>query len=109
MTSAHDKYEQLIDGMLLDELPPPAWHELRAHLSGCADCRARYDRVALAERMLHGGPAALAAPSPSAFARIEAAVLAEATPAPAPVWKRALRWLAPPRRWGVALGAARTT
>jgi hypothetical protein len=105
MTTGHDKYERLIDGMVLDPLSAPAWQELRGHLRDCDACRARYDRVALAERMLHGGPAALATPSPASFDRIGAAVLDGLEPAPKPAWKRALAWLAPPQRWGVALAA----
>ena len=105
MTTGHDKYERLIEGMLLDPLSAPAWQELRGHLRDCTGCRARYDRVALAERMLHGGPAALATPSPASFDRIGAALLDGLAPAPRSAWKRVLEWLAPPQRWGGALAA----
>jgi hypothetical protein len=105
MESGHEKYRRMIDEVLAGELTAPAWQELRVHLVGCAPCRERYDRVALAERMLHGGPEALHRPSPASFERIGAAVLAEATARP-PAWQRLLQWLAPPRRWAAVATAA---
>jgi hypothetical protein len=119
----HERYEQLIDELILDAAAPETspkkspsrsddkaahkWQTLRAHLLGCPRCRERYDRVALAERMLHGGPGALSTPSPSSFARIGAAVIAQATARPS-AQQRLVQWLAHPRRWvaGVATAAA---
>jgi hypothetical protein len=95
----HERYERLIDQLILHEggrLAPPAWQELRAHLTGCAPCRERYNRVALAERMLHGGPLALSSPSPASF---------DSAVARPPAWRRALGWLAPPQRWAVGVVA----
>lgn len=102
---SHERYIKLIDEILVGELATESWSELRAHLSGCASCRARYDRVALAERMLHGGPEALARPSAAALERIGAAVLDGVAPA-RPAWQRALQWFAPTQRWAVGLAAA---
>jgi hypothetical protein len=115
---SHARYEQLIDELILDdEAAPPTkagdkWQTLRAHLQSCPRCRERYDRVALAERMLHGGPRALGAPSAASFERIGAAVLAAAAKEGAtqaqPALQRMVQWLAHPRRWvtGVATAAA---
>ena len=58
----HRRFEKLIDDMILDG-NAGNWAELRLHLQGCPRCRERYDRVSLAERMLHGGPGALETPS----------------------------------------------
>jgi hypothetical protein len=103
----HETYRQMIDGLVTGELTPEAWQKLRAHLRDCEGCRGRYDRVALAERMLHGGPASLGQPSPAAFERIGAAVVAEAAAAGRPsAWQRLLQWLAAPRHWApLATGA----
>jgi hypothetical protein len=101
----HERYQKLIDEMIVGDVAPAQWQELRTHLGGCTSCRARYDRVALAERMLHGGPEALARPSVASFDRIGAAVLDGVAPA-APAWQRALQWFAPTQRWAVGLAAA---
>jgi hypothetical protein len=101
---SHERYIQLIDEMIVRDVAAGDWQELRAHLQGCTSCRARYDRVALAERMLHGGPAALAKPSPTSLDRIGAAVLDGAIARPQ-AWQRALKWLAPTQRWAVGLAA----
>ncbi len=93
--------------MIVGEVATGDWNELHRHLAGCTSCRARYDRVSLAERMLHGGPAALNTPSSSTLKRLEGAVLG-ATATPPPAWQRALQWFAPTQRWatGVAVAAA---
>lgn len=101
---SHERYIKIIDEMIVGELEPATWNELRAHLAGCVACRARYDRVALAERMLYGGPAALASPSPAALARIGAAVV-DGAAAPKPAWQRALAWMAPTQRWATGVAA----
>jgi hypothetical protein len=103
--SGHERYLKMIDELILDDRPSGDWHELRTHLAGCASCRARYDRVSLAERMLHGGPDALATPSSSTLRRLEGAVIAPATPR-APAWQRVLAWMAPTQRWAVGVAAA---
>jgi hypothetical protein len=100
-----ERYERMIDEVIAGELSASAWQELRAHLVECATCRGRYDRVAMAERLLHGGPAALARPSPASFERIGAAVIAGAVVRP-PAWQRLLQWLAPPQRWATMAAAA---
>lgn len=102
---AHPRYQRLIDEMIVGELAPADWQRLRLHLVGCAACRARYDRVSLAERMLHGGPSALQTPSSSTFARIEGALL-DGAAARGRSWQRALGWLAPTPRWATGLAAA---
>jgi hypothetical protein len=77
MATCDSGFAKQIDGMLTDgEMPAGAWKKLRDHLQGCADCRDRYNRVSLAERMLHGGPAKVGTISPSALDRICGAVVA---------------------------------
>jgi hypothetical protein len=104
---SHERFQKLIDEMIVGELDATAWQELRVHIAGCKTCRSRYDRVALAERMLHGGPSALGTPSPVNLKRIGAAVL-DGAGRPVPAWQRALQWFAPTQRWvaGVAAVAA---
>lgn len=102
---SHEKYIRTIDEMIVRDVEPGEWSELHRHLGGCASCRARYDRVSLAERMLHGGPGALDTPSSSTLKRLEGAVLGAAAP-PLPAWQRAVQWLAPAQRWGVGVAAA---
>lgn len=102
---SHEKYSRMIDDVIVGEVAPAEWRELRDHLRGCAECRARYDRVALAERMLSGGPAALGQPSQSSFDRIGAAVLDGATVPPSG-WQRLVQWFAPTPRWAAGLAAA---
>jgi hypothetical protein len=106
---SHARYEQLIDELILDDEAAlkngEKWQTLRAHLHTCTRCRERYDRVALAERMLHGGPRALGEPSAASFERIGAAVLADAAKqgstqgAAQSALQRLVQWLAHPRRW----------
>jgi len=102
---SHERYMKMIDEMIVRDVAASDWQELRAHLQGCSGCRARYDRVAMAERMLHGGPAALAKPSPASFDRIGAAVL-DGVAARPPAWQRALQWFAPTQRWAAGVAAA---
>jgi len=101
----HEHYFELIDELILDELEPSDWQRLRTHLPGCASCRARYDRVSLAERMLHGGPRALDTPSSTLLRRLEGAVVDLAAVRSPPAWQRALSWLAPTHRWATAAAA----
>lgn len=91
--------------MIVGDLGTADWNELNAHLSGCAACRARYDRVSLAERMLHGGPRALDTPSASTLRRLEGAVVGAVSASPSP-WQRALGWLGPSQRWAMGVAAA---
>jgi hypothetical protein len=103
MNMACDKrYERLIDQMLLE---PAAgeWDKLRAHLRGCEPCRNRYNRVVLAERMLHGGPQRAFEPSPLELDRISDALF----PAEQSAWQRTLQWFRPTQRWmSVSMAAA---
>ena len=101
---SHERYIKLIDEMIVGDVPTAQWNELHRHLAGCTSCRARYDRVSLAERMLHGGPGALSTPSSSTLKRLEGAVLG-ATAARDPAWQRALQWFAPTQRWAVGVAA----
>jgi hypothetical protein len=84
-----EKFQRLVDQVIVAELSPEKWQALRTHLAGCASCRARYDRAVLAERMLHGGPNAVTAPSPGELDRIARAVL---PPERTPAWARLLQW-----------------
>ena len=102
---SHDRYMKLIDDMIVGEVPTAEWNGLHRHLAGCPSCRARYDRVSLAERMLHGGPTGMETPSSSTLKRLEGAIIG-ATSAPPPAWQRALHWLAPTQRWAVGVAAA---
>jgi hypothetical protein len=105
----HGRWEQLIDELILDEetaQSSDAWRELKAHLAGCDSCRRRYDRVSLAERMLHGGVPSLETISSSSLRRIEGAVLADASPRLSP-YQRMVQWLRPrPWAYGAAAAAA---
>lgn len=81
--------EKQIDRYLAEGLASEDERALRAHLRGCADCRAYYDRQVLLYRALAGDPSR---PSPSEKARIERLVLraaevepASPTPAPGPL------------------------
>ncbi len=69
-----DSFRKKIDAMVVDQLSPRDWQRLRAHLTACPSCRERHDRAALLNRVLHGGPTSMDAPSPAALARIGAAV-----------------------------------
>jgi hypothetical protein len=100
-----DRWRQLIDEVILGELAAAQWERLRGHLRGCDPCRERYNRAVLAERMLHGGPAALGAPSPPELERIGASLFA-AVEARRPLWQRARGWLASPRHLGALVAAA---
>jgi hypothetical protein len=66
---------ELIDGMLVEELPPRKARQLREHLGACPGCQQRYNRVVLASRLLEGGPKALAIPSEGELQRVRARVL----------------------------------
>lgn len=73
----HEKiYHRRIDQAFLGELSPAQAEDLRQHLEGCADCRARYDRAARMERVLSGGTGAIATASPAELDRVGAAVFA---------------------------------
>ncbi|MCU1280054.1 MAG: hypothetical protein JWM53_3600, partial [bacterium] len=102
---SHERYSKMIDELIVGEVGTADWNELHAHLAGCASCRARYDRVSLAERMLDGGPKSLDTPSSSTLKRLEGAVLGAAA-APLPAWRRAIGWFAPTQRWAVGVAAA---
>ena len=100
----HAQFRELIDEVIVDELPASDWARLREHLHTCLPCRARYDKAVLAERMLHGGPQAALTPSPAEFDRIAEAVLAPIAQAQ-PAWQRMLQWFAPTQRWATGLVA----
>jgi hypothetical protein len=99
-----------MDRVVLGELSAAEWNELRTHVRGCDACRERYNRATLAERMLHGGAAAIDRPSPLELERIGSAVLGGAAKASQSGWRSAFAWLRPSARWvtGAALltGAA---
>jgi hypothetical protein len=105
-----DQYRQMIDEVLIDELPAPKWEKLRKHLAVCPVCCARYNKAVLAERMLHGGPEAVSSPSPAELDRIGQAVFAATNEAgelaEKPALQKLLSWLAPPQRWATGLVAA---
>jgi hypothetical protein len=98
-----ERNRRRIDSLLLGEAG--AWRELREHMRGCDACRAYYDRVVLAERLLHGGPSALSRPSAAEIERIGQALF-EARPGDAALGRRILAWLAPAPRWATAVAAA---
>jgi hypothetical protein len=99
MATCGHRYESTIDDILVAPLPPAKWNELRLHLRDCGECRERYNRVSLAERMLHGGPAAIGTVSPQTITRIGDAVLDGARP----------RGLAAVPRWAFSLFAVGVT
>jgi hypothetical protein len=105
-TCREDQYRQMIDEVLIDELPTPNWEKLRKHLAVCPVCRARYNKAVLAERMLHGGPEAVTRPSQAEFDRIGQAIFSTGELAEKPLMGKLLAWLAPPQRWATGLVAA---
>jgi hypothetical protein len=82
MTACDTKYERLIDQMMIGDSGD--WEKLRGHIKSCEPCRNRYNRVVLAERMLHGGPEKAFEPSPLEFDRIAGGIFG----AEASVWQR---------------------
>jgi hypothetical protein len=111
MSSADSKtcneaeYRQMIDEVLLDELPAKKWEKLRKHLAVCPVCRARYNKAVWTLRMLDGGPEKMHEPSASEFDRIGAAVLAPEG-GERSAMGRMLQWFAPTQRWATGLVAA---
>ncbi len=95
------KYQRLVDEVIVSELPAEKWERLRKHLQVCARCRARYNKLVLAERMLSGGPKAAGTPSTAEFDRIARAVL---PPSSQPVWQRLLQWFTAPRAVAATTG-----
>jgi hypothetical protein len=75
MAPCSTHFPRWIDSLLVESLPARRFRKLREHLRGCEGCRERYNRVSLAERMLHGGPGAIERPSPASLDRIGAALL----------------------------------
>jgi hypothetical protein len=109
MTNCDKGFERLIDGLLLGEDPPQQWEKLRSHMRGCEPCRSRYNRVVLAERMLHGGPDHVFEPSSFELDHIGQALF----PPEKTTWQRMVQWFAPaPRqaryRWLTGLAMAAT-
>jgi hypothetical protein len=99
------QYRQMIDEILLDELPVRKWEKLRKHLAVCPVCRARYNKAVMGARLLAGGPDAISRPSPGELDRIGQAVLGGAFDAE-PAWRRVVQWFAPTPRWATSLAAA---
>ena len=98
----NERYQRMVDEVLIGDLAPGKWDRLRGHLKGCEGCRNRYNRVVLAERMLHGGPAALDEPSPPELARVAMSVF----PVAESRWSRMLQWAATPRHASGLVAAA---
>ncbi|MEW5851031.1 MAG: FecR domain-containing protein [Myxococcota bacterium] len=92
-------FQNEIDRYLEDGLPPAREQELRAHLDGCAECRAYYDRQATLFRALAGNPAA---PTPRQQAQLMQRILARThgEPVPPPVVAAAPQFRARP--WALA-------
>jgi hypothetical protein len=101
MAACDKSYERLIDQMLLGDAPRE-WERLRTHLRGCEPCRNRYNRVVLAERMLHGGPDHAFEPSPLELERIGSALF----PSEERWWQRWLKPLPVSTATGLVLAAA---
>jgi hypothetical protein len=99
------EYRQMIDEVLLDELPAPKWEKLRKHLAVCPVCRARYNKAVWTLRMLDGGADAIDTPSANELNRIGAAVL-EPEGGGRSTMGRVLQWFAPTQRWATGLVAA---
>ena len=72
-----ERSKRLVEKTLVGQLSTSEWETLRAHLRNCDSCRDRYNRFTLADRMLHGGPAALDRLSPGEIGRIENSLFAE--------------------------------
>jgi hypothetical protein len=89
-------YKRLLDEVVQGTLSPKGWEQLRGHLAVCQGCRKLYNRAVSVERLLAGGPKALALPAPSELLRLGDAVIAAVQPAarPSSVWGW-LRWVVP--------------
>ena len=46
---SHERYIRIIDDLIVREVEAGEWNELHRHLADCTSCRARYDRVSLAD------------------------------------------------------------
>ncbi len=88
-------FAERIDQLILDERPSAKkLARLHEHLAVCEGCRQRYDKVALAGRLLHGGPEALGQPSAAEIARARERLLGRTRLSPEPPVKRlALRFV----------------
>jgi hypothetical protein len=89
----------MIDQVVLGELRAADWGRLRQHLKGCEQCRDRYNRAVLAERMLHGGPQSIDRPQAPELDRVERALFDAAEERG---WARMRKWFTPPVRWATA-------
>jgi hypothetical protein len=98
-----ERYAKLIDAIVLDEMPATEWPALRDHLRGCDGCQARYNRAALAARMLNGGPAAAFTPTEAEFDRIALAAIPDEPKRG--FFGRLLAALGPAQKLGLGLAA----
>lgn len=55
---SHERVDALLPAWLDAELPPAEEQQLEAHLQGCPDCRARYERLADAVALVREAPRA---------------------------------------------------
>ncbi|HZJ71072.1 MAG TPA: hypothetical protein VFF36_09080, partial [Planctomycetota bacterium] len=88
-------HRRAIERAVLGDLAAPAEARLRAHLGGCAHCRAHYDRLARTAEALGGGRAAAGRARDRLFAALDGPALI-ATPDPAaqrPIVHRRRAWL----------------
>jgi len=90
---------EAMDRQFVDGLEPALATALRAHLEGCASCKARYDRLAAVEQRLDQGfsPERLTQLQSELFARV-----GSPGPSPAPAARAWPRWVAA----GAAVSAA---
>ncbi len=81
----HDRAKTLMEQHFVEALPQAKFDELWGHVSECADCRARYDRLFGFEAQLDGGKGEAERIGRQVFAKMDSTSKKTATP-----W---LRWL----------------
>ena len=88
-------HRRTIERAVLGDLAAPAEARLRAHLDGCARCRAHYDRLARTAEALGGGRAAAGRARDRLFAALDgpAPIATPDAAAQAPIVHRRRAWL----------------
>ena len=87
--SCSGSFADQIDQLILDERPSAKkLARLHEHLASCDSCRQRYDKVALAGRLLQGGPVSLGQPSAAEISRTRERLLGRTRLSPEPPVKR---------------------
>ncbi len=98
--SDQDLFAPLVQQMVAGELADGKRREVFTHVKGCASCQSLYNRLVLAERMLHGGPKAAFTISAFEVEQVATLVLDGATSSAEKMVslpQRIFAWFSPPR------------